>query len=478
MNRLLKIALTFSAMLGASIAFSQGAWSQVDRRAPESRSEIQLSYAPIVRRVAPAVVNIFTSKTVRVRQVAPLFNDPFFRHFFGDQFGHTLGGTRKQVQNALGSGVIVDGRGLIVTNNHVIEGADEIKVVLADKREFSARILGTDARVDLAVLKINPGKGVRLPTLKFDDSDKVQVGDLVLAIGNPFGVGQTVTSGIVSALARTQAGLSDLNSYIQTDAAINPGNSGGALVAMDGRLVGLNTAIYSKSGGSMGIGFAIPSNLVRAAISSIEKSGHLVRPWLGASGQAVSADMAQALGLDRPYGVMLGKVVPGGPAEKGGLRVGDVVLAIDGREVETPQDLRFRLATMGVGRSTRLKVLRHKKTITLTVALVAPPETPPRDTTQVKGATPLSGAVIANINPALAQENDLEDGARGVIVMHVLEASNAGRLGFQPGDRILRINGMKTDAVTQVKQALSNVGRGWRIVIERNGQKLSLALGG
>ena len=286
-----------------------------EKRLPTSQAEIHLSFAPLVRKAAPAVVNIFTKKTVRSRSFSPLFDDPFFRRFFGEnfQFGPRQ---RRKVQNSLGSGVIVKSDGTIVTNHHVITGADEITVVLSDRTEFDAKILGSDERTDLAILKINPD-GRKLPFLPFRDSDDLEVGDLVLAIGNPFGVGQTVTSGIVSALARTQVGINDLNFFIQTDAAINPGNSGGALITLDSKLVGVNSAIYSKGGGSVGIGFAIPANMVRSVLSGITTTGRIVRPWIGAEGQMVTQDIALSMGLRRPSGVLISSIFPKGlPTEQ------------------------------------------------------------------------------------------------------------------------------------------------------------------
>ena len=267
-------------------------------RLPQSREEIRLSYAPLVRKVAPAVVNIYTKRVVRQRQ-SIFANDPFFRRFFGKEFGVP----QNRVQNSLGSGVIVRPEGIIVTNQHVIDEADQITVVLSDRREMEASLILSDEKTDLAILRVDT-KGEPLPFLKVSDSDELEVGDLVLAIGNPFGVGQSVTSGIVSALARTAEGISDFNFFIQTDAAINPGNSGGALITMDGRLVGINTAIYSRSGGSVGIGFAIPSNMVATVVDAAENGAKVVRPWIGATFQDMSSDLAGSFGLGRPTGVM------------------------------------------------------------------------------------------------------------------------------------------------------------------------------
>ena len=284
------------------------ALAEAGKRPPSDREEMRLSFAPLVKRAAPAVVNIYARRVVRSAPVSPFFNDPFFRRFFGEDF--SFGRPREQVQNSLGSGVVVRSDGLVVTNHHVIKDASEITVVFADRREFDAKLIGSDERTDLAVLRIEPG-GQALPHLGLRDSDDLEVGDLVLAIGNPFGVGQTVTSGIVSALARTAAGISDFGFFIQTDAAINPGNSGGALVSLDGRLVGINTAIYSRGGGSVGIGFAIPSNMVAMVVDSVDRAGRVVRPWIGARTQDVTAAIAASLGQPRPSGAIVRQVYPG-----------------------------------------------------------------------------------------------------------------------------------------------------------------------
>src|SRR5580704_10207907 len=324
------IVLAAIAMVGLSPASAQ------ERRVPNI-NELRLSYAPVVQHVAPAVVNVYAAKTVQTRN--PLFDDPIFRQFFG-----VPGGGGPQVQRSLGSGVIVDGSGLVVTNVHVIEGADEVKVSLADKREFEAEIVLKDKRSDLAVLRLKDAHE-RFPTLDFANSDTLEVGDVVLAVGNPFGVGQTVTHGIVSALARTQVGITDYQFFIQTDAAINPGNSGGALVDLTGRLVGINTAIFSRSGGSQGVGFAIPANMVQVVVASAKSGGDAVkRPWLGAKLQAVTPDIADSMGLKRPAGALVASVSSGSPADRAGLKAGDVILTVDGQAVDDVNAFDYRFA--------------------------------------------------------------------------------------------------------------------------------------
>jgi serine protease Do len=462
--------LAFLGAVSAVPASGQTPQAQV----PASRQEMLLSFAPLVSKTAPAVVNIYTKKVIQQRQFGPLFDDPFFRRFFGDSFGLPQGGgTRQRVQNSLGSGVIVDAKGTVVTNHHVIEGADEITVVLADKREFNAKVFGDDEHTDLAVLKIDTG-GHPLPYLELRDSDDLAVGDLVLAIGNPFGVGQTVTSGIISALARTGVGIADYNSFIQTDAAINPGNSGGALVTMDGKLAGINSAIFSKSGGSHGIGFAVPSNMVRSVLVGLEKNGRLVRPWLGAKGQPVTNDIATSLHLERPSGVLLDVVQPSSPADKAGLRVGDVVTAVDGRDVEDPDGLRFRIATLPVGGKASFAVWRRGKTETHVVDLVAPPESPPRQATEIDGINPLSGATVANLSPALAEELNLDSFDSGVIVLNIRGGSTAERLRFRPGDRIAAIENRRIQSVGDLRQSLSGQPDRWRMTIVREGREVNL----
>jgi serine protease Do len=463
------------AVFWAALVLSGTVADAAEKRTPDNKAEIQLSYAPLVKKTAPAVVNIYARKIVRERGFSPLFDNPFFRQFFGRDFG--IGRPRQRLENSLGSGVIVRSNGLIVTNRHVIKGADQINVVLADRREFSATLVLTDDRTDLAILQIETG-GEPLPKLELSDSDELEVGDLVLAIGNPFGVGQTVTSGIVSALARTQVMSTDLNFFIQTDAATNPGNSGGALVSMDGKLVGVNTAIFSKSGGSLGIGFAIPANMVRAVITGMTKDGRLVRAWMGAKGQTVSHDIATSLGMARPVGVLISDVYKGGAAGAAGLRVGDIVLTVSGHEVNDPKALRYRIATLTVGNKVTLKVRRRKTTLSLNMKLAPPPEIPPRNITVLTGPQPLSGAKVANISPAFAIELGIDPFAMGVLVVDLKRGSAATRLGFRVGDIVRVINGEKVVNVGGLKPLLSARTERWFINIDRKGKSLNLVING
>jgi len=464
---------TVFAVLLAALVLAAPAQSQTQSQTvPVSREQVRLTFAPVVRQVAPAVVNIYTKRVIHA-ELSPMFADPVFRQFFGD----VPGMARDRVQSSLGSGVLIGADGTVVTNHHVIKDADEVTVVLADRREFEAKIIGSDERSDLAVIKIE-SKGETFPTLTLGDSDKIEVGDMVLAIGNPFGVGQTVTQGIVSALARTNVGVSDFRSFIQTDASINPGNSGGALVDMDGKLIGINSAIYSKDGGSNGIGFAIPSALVRNVVATISKGGKVVRPWLGAGGQAVTADLAQALKLARPVGVLINNVHPDSPASRAGLQNGDVILAVQGREVDDPEAMRFRLATLPIGGDAQLTVRRGTAEHQVSVRLVAPPEEPPRDTSEIGGRNPFSGATIANLNPALAEEIGLDSGLTGVLVLAVRRGSVAHRLGVQAGDLILRVNDKPVASVADAGRLLTGERPRWSITINRNGETMTQVIGG
>ncbi len=456
------IAAMFAAGLSAS-AVAQ------ERRVP-TQSELRLSYAPVVQHVAPAVVNVYAAKVVQNRN--PLLDDPIFRRFFG-----VPGGLGNQVQRSLGSGVIVDASGLIVTNNHVIEGADEVKVSLADKREFEATLVLKDPRTDLAILRVKDGRE-RFPVLDFADSDALQVGDVVLAIGNPFGVGQTVTHGIVSALARTQVGVSDYQFFIQTDAAINPGNSGGALVDMTGKLVGINTAIFSRSGGSQGVGFAIPANMVKVVVASAKTGGKAVaRPWLGAKLQTVTADIADSMGLKRPSGALIANVAPDSPAARASLKPGDLIVSVDGQNVEDPNAFDYRFATKPLGGTARLGIVRGGREQTVTIALQIAPEMP-REEIVIRSRSPFSGVKIANLSPALVDELQVRNAEEGVVVVDVDNGSYASNLGFQRGDVIQEVNGERVTRTHDLERLSKAQNRAWRIVIVRNGQKISAVFGG
>lgn len=450
-----------------------GSNAPAQRQIPQSQQQINLSYAPLVKQAAPAVVNIYTKKRVKVRGLSPLFNDPFFKQFFGNNLFPGL--NRERVENSLGSGIIVKSDGLVITNYHVIKDSAEITVVLSDKREFPAHIVLTDEKTDLATLRIDT-QGESLPTLPLSNSDDLQVGDLVLAIGNPFGVGQTVTSGIVSATARTTVGITDYQFFIQTDAAINPGNSGGALINMRGELVGINTAIFSSSGGSHGIGFATPSNMAHIVIQSALTGDRVIRPWLGLTSQKITSDLAQSLGLKAPKGVLVNALHSESPATRAGIKVGDVITSINNIEINDPQALRFRVATYPVGSNVILQLSRNGKPHTVTMKLIAPPENPPRDSRTLSGTHPLAGATIANLSPAVSDEIGLNTQEQGVVITKVTEGY-ASRFGFAIGDIIRDLNGTNIETTRQLEHLLPMVKTQWRISYIRDGKLRSLVVG-
>ncbi|MFK8251049.1 Do family serine endopeptidase [Ancylobacter terrae] len=472
-----RLLLVPAALLLATPAFAQSPQPRV----PTSRAEIGLSFAPVVARTAPAIVNVYAQKTVQQRRSA-MMDDPFFRRFFGGPGGPGgppgFGGPSERVQRSLGSGVVVDPSGIVITNNHVVEGADEIRVALADKREYDADVLLRDPRSDLAVLKFHGAKGT-FPFAELGNSDDLQVGDIVLAIGNPFGVGQTVTQGIVSALARTQVGITDYQFFIQTDAAINPGNSGGALVDGAGRVVGINTAIFSKSGGSQGIGFAIPADMVRVVLQSALAGGKTVRrPWFGAQMQSVTADIADGLNLPRPIGALIQSVTPDGPAAKAGIRTGDLIVSVEGQEVDDPDAFGYRFVTRPLGGQARIGLIRQGREMTVTVALQPAPETTPRDELTLGGRSPLAGATVINLSPAAVEELRTVEVDKGVVVTAVSDGSPAETISLRAGDVILEVNGSVITSTADLEQATRLPSRLWRVTLQRGGRKLTATFPG
>jgi Do/DeqQ family serine protease len=415
------------------------------------------SFSPIVKKTAPAVVNVKSRRVVQRRV------DPFWDFFMGGGQGGA------QVQGSLGSGAIVRADGVIITNHHNIDGMSDITVQLADRREFPAVVLLDDPRADLAVLKIDT-KGEKLPVMAIDDQEQLEVGDLVLAMGNPFGVGQTVTNGIVSALARTDVGAADFGSYIQTDAAINPGNSGGPLVDMDGDLVGINTFIISRSGSSSGVGFAIPARVVRQVVNAALGGGHsIVRPWLGVKGQTVTADIAKSLGMAAPRGVLVAQVYPGSSAERAGLREGDVILSIDGQPVNDEGGGAFAIGTHKVGDRVPMQIRRGDREQTITVRADAAPETPARDERTLSGNNPFNGATVMNLSPAVAQDLGVDPFVgRGALVTKI----GPGYAGnwMRPGDFVRSVNGRQINTVADLASAIAGRAGRWSITIERGGQ--------
>ena len=427
---------------------------------PGSRSDIALSFAPVVRRAAPSVVNVYTERRRRSR----LRDDPFF-----DMFMRRPDVPR--VQSSLGSGVIVAVDGLVFTNVHVIDGAERIRVVTGDGREYAARVVLTDRRSDLAALRVETDEP--LPALPLANSDGVQIGDLVLAIGNPFGLGQTTTNGIISGLARARIADTVFGAFIQTDAAINPGNSGGALVDTRGALIGINTAIVSRSGGSNGIGFAVPSGMVRAVLDAVERGeSRLRRPYIGARFSRVTSDLADALGLSRSRGAIIVSVDPDGPFALAGIREGDVLLGMDGRLIEHPDALGYRLATRGIGQEAVFALLSRGERRDVSMTLGPAPERPPRDEVVLSGRTPFSGARVANLSPALAGEIEWERDPSGVIILEVEPRSLAARAGLRAGDLVRDVNGRAIGDTRTLREVNRSGSRGWRFTIDRNGRLL------
>ena len=464
----LTIALTAAGAAGPALA-QPATFATPTRAAPTSAGAMKTSFAPVVQRAAPAVVNISAKRTVR-QQV-----DPFWQMF-------GLGVPQSRVAQSLGSGVIVRADGIVVTNNHVVEGAQEITVALNDRREFAAKVLLADPRTDLAVLKIDVPAGERLHVLAMDDSGDTQVGDLVLAIGDPFGVGQTVTNGIVSALNRITDPTGEGGSaYIQTDAAINPGNSGGALVDMDGDLIGVNSFILSRSGTSSGVGFAIPSEVVRRVVETAAGGGRaVVRPWLGARTQTVNAEMARSLGLPAPQGALVADLYPNGPAARAGLRQGDVVLQADGRPVDDAAALNYTIRNHRPGETLSLVVRRAAggPEQTLSLKAEAAPATPARDERRMTGRNPFDGATVVNLSPAVADELGLDLFTASGVLVTAVDDGAARNIGLKRGDIVREVNGQKINNVKDLAAAAGVQTRTWRVAIERDGRVVTATFSG
>lgn len=429
------------------------------RIVPQTKADAISSYAPIVRRSSPAVVNVYARSIQRGRVAVD---------FFGGAFRIPDRASQSQ-----GSGVIVRDDGIIVTNNHVVEGATELVVVLGDRREFPATVVLTDPRTDLAVLRIDV-KGERMTALKFADTTNAQVGDQVLAIGNPFGVGQTVTGGIISALARTDVGITDYSFFIQTDASINPGNSGGALVDMNGDLVGVNTAIFSRSGTSAGVGFAIPAEMVKRVVEGAVKDGKVIRAWSGVKGQSVDAEIARTMGLARPGGILVTDVFAGSAAAQAGLRRGDIVTGFAGATVNDYSGLRFQAATRAPGERVEFSFLRQGRTVSGQGNLSAPPggtSTPKL----LSGRHSFDGVTVATLSPALAEEQGLDPFTVGVVVVSVSSEGEGARAGLRPGDVVLDTNDSPITSVGDLEGRLKGGTQG-KVTIQRGDRRISAVL--
>lgn len=467
----------FGAMLAPLMVLKVGFCAEIDQATPssvpESQTQIHLSFAPVAKKATPAVVNIYTAKRIRAAdELSPLLSDPFFRQFFGDAFGLPI--PKDRIQRTLGSGVLVRSDGLVITNHHVIKGADEIRVVLSDRREFEAKVVIRDEKTDLAALKLTPSPS-QLPYLELGDSERLEVGDLVLAIGNPLGVGQTVTSGIVSALARTQVGVANFRSFIQTDAPINQGNSGGALVTMDGKLIGINTAIYSThpQGGSIGIGFAIPVSMVAQVMYALDHGGKVVRPWVGVQVEPVTSVIAEAMHMEKPMGAFVSSVYPGGPADQAGMRQGDVITHVAGQLIQDDDHYRFRIAVQNIGGHAVHRLLREGKSLEISIPLQAPDSGSSLKPLMLTGGHPLAGASVKDVSPDLIEAYALPFVKEGAVVCEIKPRSLAQQWGFAPGDMVLSINGQRVRSASHLQKLLGQNGP-WRIHLARERQNLIL----
>ncbi|CUH78823.1 trypsin-like peptidase domain-containing protein [Tropicibacter naphthalenivorans] len=431
---------------------------------PQSQAQIQLSFAPLVKQAAPAVVNIYARRVVEAR--SPFADDPFFRNFFGQTQG------RPQVQNSLGSGVILTPDGIVVSNYHVVGQATDIRVVLNNRVEYAAKVLLGDEEADLAILQLEDAAD--MPFVPLRDSDTVEVGELVLAIGNPFGVGQTVSSGIVSGLARTGTATGNGRGYfIQTDAPINPGNSGGALIDVQGRLIGVNTSILTRSGGSNGIGFAIPSALVAQFVEQAKNGAtRFQRPWAGITGQPVDADISDSLGLSVPGGVVITQMHPASGFAGAGLRVGDVILEVDGQPVNTPAEMLFRMSIRGIGHDAEIAYLSRGVMKSATVTMMTAPEVPPRETVNLGERSVLPGLKVARINPAVSAELGLPPGLEGVVVLD--PGPYGARVGLAAGDLLGAIDGARVTSPREVDGLLRRAAPSIRIDALRGNRRLQL----
>ena len=467
------------------VLFSAGSgWMSPAASAP-SLSPVALGgsngFPAVARATMPAVVNISTTRVVKSQgghPASPFMDDPVFRHFFGDQFNKQFQIPRERRENSLGSGVIVSADGYIVTNAHVVDKADEIKVHLSDKREFIGKVVGSDPKSDIAVIKIS---GKDLPILSWGDSEKLEVGEYVLAIGNPFGLNSTITLGIVSAVGRANMGIEQYENFIQTDAAINPGNSGGALVNTRGELIGINTAIFSRTGGNMGIGFAIPSNMAKGVMDSLVKTGKVVRGYLGVSIQDVNAEIAKQFGLDKAQGALVSDVVAGSPADKAGIKTGDVILRYDGKDIENSTMLRHRVAETPVGKNAELEVRRDKKPVKLSVQVAEQPKDMSASGESVKSAdksAALAGLEVRNLAPDSARQLNLPRATQGVVVTQVESGSAAEKAGVQPGDVVVELNRKPVQSIEDFQRLSAKLGKKDTVLllIVRQGGRLFVAI--
>lgn len=463
-------ALISLFIIGASWSDTYAGDSKISPHASDTLSRIGQATAEIAEAVRPAVVNISTMRTVKSQGgMNPYFDDPFFRRFFGDQFR----APRERKTASLGSGVIVDSKGYILTANHVVQGADEIKVTLSDKREFKGKIIGIDAMTDIGIIKIEADN---LRTIKWGDSDRLRVGETVLAIGSPYGLNQTVTMGIVSAVGRANVGIADYEDFIQTDAAINPGNSGGALVNVRGELVGINTAIFSTSGGYQGIGFAIPTNMAKSVMNSLINKGKVIRGWMGVTIQNLTPELAKQFELKEDRGVLVGDVVEGSPAEKAGLKRGDIIIEFAGKRIEEPNQIRNMVANTEPGQTVEMKIIREntKEIMKVTIGDVPVDMQKPS-----KGEYDnlLNGVSIQDLTTEVFSKLNLPKKIKGVVVTDVEEESPAAML-LMRGDIVQEINRQRITSVSDYENVVSTIkpGKDILLFVFRSGSSLYITL--
>ncbi len=476
------VGLVLSSHLG--VISPLPAKSQISSKSIEILTQLSDAQSEVAAVATPSVVNISTMRVIKSREEAPfdLFDDPFFRRFFGDQFPHP-NIPKEHKEQSLGSGVIVSEDGYIVTNNHVIEKAQEIKVLLSNKKDYKATLIGADPKTDIAVIKIDT-KG--LAALPWGDSNKLKVGEIVFAIGNPFGLNQTVTMGVIGAVGRANVGIADYEDFIQTDAAINPGNSGGALVNARGELIGINTAILSRTGGYQGIGFAVPSSMARQVIDSLVKYKKVVRGWLGVSIQEVTSDLAEEFGVKDLKGALVSGVMKGSPAEKANIKQGDVILQYNGKVVDDTGHLRNMVSQTPVGTKVKVKLLRQKKEIEVEVVVAELPkkmaEAPSRNTEGPEGneeeSSALTGLVVRELSPDLAARLGIDENEKGVVVVKIDPNSKVFEAGIRPGDIVLQINQKNIGTIEDYKKAASKIRATERVLllIRRKGEDLFVTI--
>jgi serine protease Do len=475
--------VSYLILIIISLLSRQAYSSNIDNLVPETKQQINYSFSPIIKKTAPAVVNIYTKRRVQVNQFSPFLHDPFFSQFFNNEmFQHF---TKERIQNSLGSGVIISSDGIIVTNYHVIENAEDISVVLDKDRDYKAQVIVKDKAHDLALLRSpDLAKDKNFKYLELGNSDNLEVGDLVLAIGNPYGLGKTVTSGIISGPDKSfsQEVMGDY--FIQTDAPINPGNSGGALINTKGELIGINTAIYSQSGGSQGLGFAIPSNTVKSFLKNADlKEGKLLKPWSGMKAVDVDAKIREALNLSQP-GVIIKALHKESNFAKAGIRVGDVITKINGHSISTVKDLDHKLYTIGVSKKASVEYIREKATYNAEITLEVAPLKPAPDYTKITEKSLLQGATVANLSPALAEEIEIDlenllkiyaEYTNIVIVTAIKSKSIAFSYGIRPGDIILNYNDFKVTTINSLKNNINKAGQQHLLTILRNNTIINIS---